>query len=137
MLGITITSRARISQIPTARLALSNTSIRTISSNVTAAVFTVIAVLVLMAVWFAKMVCLVTEESWRVIRPLAVSIFRASFWVRDVSGLTIEIVVESYSLFHNDVVAGTLSNRITYTSLLSLGIGEVGDLVIDTQLCAK
>ena len=32
--------------------------------------------------------------------------------------LTIEIVVESYSLFHNDVVAGTLSNRITYTSLL-------------------
>jgi len=89
-----------------------------------------------MAVWFAEMVSLVTEESWRVIRRLAVSILLASL-VRDVSGLTIEIVVEGYSLFHNDVVAGTLSNRITYACFLSLGIGEVGDLVIDTQLCTQ
>lgn len=46
--------------------------------------------------------------------------------------MAVEIVLESYSLFHDDVVAGTLSNRITDACFLSMGIGEVGDFVIDT-----
>jgi hypothetical protein len=80
MVGIAIALRARVSQISAAWTAMSNTSIGTIAPHVTAAVFTVLAVLVLMAAWFAKAVHKVTKKSWRV---LAVIILQATSWVWD------------------------------------------------------
>jgi hypothetical protein len=80
VVGIAIALRARVSQIPASCPTLSDTSIGTIAPHVTAAVFTVLAVLVLMAAWFAQAVHEVTKKSWRV---LAVIILQATSRVRD------------------------------------------------------
>jgi hypothetical protein len=138
VVGIAIAPGASVSQIPTAWTALSNTSIGTIGPDVTVAVFTVLAVLMLMAALFADSVLEVTKKPWIQVpwRVLAVIIRQATFRVRD-SGVTLGIVVKSYSLLHNDVVTATFSNRITDTSLLSLFKGEVGDVPIDTFLGTK
>jgi hypothetical protein len=120
-------------------MALSNTSFGTIGPDVTVAVFTVLAVLMLMATLFTDSVRLVTKKLWTQVpwRVLAVIIRLATLRVVRDCGVTIGIVVKSYSLLHNDVVTATFSNRITDTSLLSLFKGEVGDVPIDTFLGTK
>lgn len=133
MFGIAIANWARISLVPTARTALSNASIRTIAPGVTVAVFAVFAVLVLMAALFAESVHEVTKKSWRVVAVVVLqATFRVIAWVA-----AIVIFVQSYSLFHDDVVTGTFSDRIADTLLLSLVKGEVGDIPTDTFLGAE
>jgi len=84
-----------------------------------------------MAAWFADSVCVVTKEGRRidaVIIGIASRIFSGGHGRIGFRVAASEIIVNSSSPFHDDVVTETFPSIITDTPLLSQGIDKVGHI---------